>query len=363
MYNNDVLRREIQRVQPDIIHVWNLGGISKSIIATLQLTGRTVVYDISDHWIARSLKADVWLDWWHRQSSSRAAQLLRTWWAVTGQQLSMARRAPIVPIQALQFKHIYFCSAALRRITAEKGYAVDHASVIHCPVDTQRFTGTAAPAERPMRRLLYVGRLTEDKGIMTALRAMRALPPSRHGLPSSEFTLTVCGHGEQAYVQQLQHYVQQHKLPVTFTQASPEQMPSIYASHDALLFTSEWEEPFALTPLEAMATGLPVIGTTTGGSAELLCHGKNSLTYRAADPAQLAQRILQLAADPSLRHSISLQGQQDVRTHCSEQLIVSQIEDYLYQALAADSSSSSHHQRSTLPPRQHQQQEEAVCKA
>ena len=46
-------------------------------------------------------------------------------------------------------------------------------------------------------------------------------------------------------------------------------MPAVYRAHDLLLFTSEWAEPFALTPIEAMGCGLPVIGTTTGGSAEL----------------------------------------------------------------------------------------------
>ena len=62
----------------------------------------------------------------------------------------------------------------------------------------------------------------------------------------------------------------------------------VYRQHDALLFTSEWEEPFALTPLEAMACGLPVIGTTTGGSKELFRCGSNALTYTAGNHHELA---------------------------------------------------------------------------
>ena len=51
--------------QPEVIHVWNLGGLNKSLMLTLQSSGRPVVYDVSDHWISRSLRADVWLQWWN----------------------------------------------------------------------------------------------------------------------------------------------------------------------------------------------------------------------------------------------------------------------------------------------------------
>jgi glycogen synthase len=51
-----VVKSELAVFQPEIIHVWNLGGLSKSLMFTLQTCGRPVVYDVSDHWIARSLK-------------------------------------------------------------------------------------------------------------------------------------------------------------------------------------------------------------------------------------------------------------------------------------------------------------------
>jgi glycogen synthase len=106
-------------------------------------------------------------------------------------------------------------------------------------------------------------------------------------------------------------------------------MPSVYRNHDALLFTSEWAEPFALTPLEAMATGLPVIGTTTGGSRELFRHEENALTYTAGNAEELAARILQLSSDSVLRARIAAAGQREVRANYSEPVIVDQIEDFL----------------------------------
>jgi glycogen synthase len=106
-------------------------------------------------------------------------------------------------------------------------------------------------------------------------------------------------------------------------------MPNIYREHDALLFTSEWAEPFALTPLEAMASGLPVIGTTTGGSGELLRDGVNSLTYTAGNAEELAERILELDRNNLLRAKIATAGYCEVRARFEESHIVDQVETYL----------------------------------
>jgi len=107
----------------------------------------------------------------------------------------------------------------------------------------------------------------------------------------------------------------------------------IYRNHDALLFTSEWEEPFALTPLEAMASGLPVIGTLTGGSKELFRHGENALTYAAGKAEELAQRILELDADPEGRARIAGTGHAEVRAGYAESVIMDQMERYLVESV------------------------------
>jgi glycosyltransferase involved in cell wall biosynthesis len=114
-----------------------------------------------------------------------------------------------------------------------------------------------------------------------------------------------------------------------------EEMPEIYRRHDALLFTSEWEEPFALTPLEAMASGLPVIGTTTGGSREIFRHSDNALTYTAGNSEELGERILELAHSPSMRARIASTGQAEVRSTYALPVIVDQIEGYLHETLTA----------------------------
>ena len=333
-HNNAKLIAAIGLFKPDLVHVWNLGGLSKSLALTLQRLNIPTVFDVSDHWIARSLEGDVWLNWWNRQSLSPLAKAARRLWTLIGTRRRMHTVAPTNPLRHLKFSRIYFCSSRLREITAKAGYDVTHGAVIHCPVNTRLYRGEVKPQSMSVKRLLYAGRLSQDKGILTALQAMRSLQGR------SDVELHVYGKGEPEYEQMLKSYVATNKLPVSFHCATPEQMPEVYRQYDALLFTSEWEEPFALTPLEAMASGLPVIGTTTGGSAELFQNGLNSLTYCAGDAQALAKQILHLQECPETRVSIATAGREEVTRRLKLPIIIAQIERYLIDSLTLWKSTS-----------------------
>ena len=321
------MREAVATFQPDVVYVWNLGGLSKSLCLTLQELEVPTAFHLSDHWIARSLTADVWLDWWNRQKISLPARFLRALWTFTGARHRWSKVAPTNSISEIRFPRICFCSQALRDLTAAKGYAVEHGEVIYCPVDMERFQGDPVPAARPLRKLLYVGQLAEDKGVMTAIKAMLAVQGKFAG------ELHIYGKGDADYTAQLKTFVADHRLPVFFHSATAAEMPAVYRAHDALLFTSEWEEPFALTPLEAMATGLPVIGTMNGGSKELFRHGQNALTYTAGSPDELARRLIELDADAAMRARIAAAGQIEVRAKFAQPVIIDQMERYLVESL------------------------------
>lgn len=89
-------------------------------------------------------------------------------------------------------------------------------------------------------------------------------------------------------------------------------MPPLMADQDVLIFPSEWQEPFARTVLEAMASGLAVIGTTTGGTPEVLDDGETGLTYAAGDVEALARQIVRVCEDEHLRRQLGLAGQHRV---------------------------------------------------
>ena len=88
-----------------------------------------------------------------------------------------------------------------------------------------------------------------------------------------------------------------------------------YAAADVLLFPVTWAEPWGLVPLEAMASGTPVVATGTGGSGEYLLHERNCLLHRPGDAAALAEAVERLAADAELRSRLREAGLATAEAH------------------------------------------------
>ncbi len=92
---------------------------------------------------------------------------------------------------------------------------------------------------------------------------------------------------------------------IEFAQGPHDLLPAVYAAADALVFPVRWREPWGLVPLEAMATGRPVIASRAGGGAsEYLVDGGNCLQFAPGDPAGLADAVSRIAGDRPLRERL-----------------------------------------------------------
>lgn len=327
-HNHDTVRTEIAAVQPDLIHVWNMGGISKSLLLRLEATGLPVVYDVSDHWIARSLRADVWLSWWNGPGS-KARGIARKVLGFMGIRKLIDRATPTRSWDRICFTRIYFCSAFMRDFTASKHWPVAHANVIHCGIDTAAFS--VKPSHDSFTRLLWVGRMNDDKDPFTAIRALA----EAHKRGLTELTLDLYGGGTPEDLARvdaeiaalgLTEHVHRRSVPA-------DEMRALYARYDGLIFTSNWGEPFALTPLEAGASGLPVISSLDGGQAELVQDGINSLQATAGKPETYADAIVRLHGDADLRKAIASHALAAVRQKFDLAPITRQIEAFLQETL------------------------------
>jgi glycosyltransferase involved in cell wall biosynthesis len=172
-----------------------------------------------------------------------------------------------------------------------------HARVEHPGIDDTLFRPVPARDDWS-GRLLYLGRLDERKGVHVAIEALALLPKA---------TLKIQGGGDPVYFERLIHRAAEEDVVdrVEFTSEPRERLAELYAEADAVLFPVQWDEPWGLVPLEAMAVGRPVIATGTGGSAEYLSHEHNCLIYEPrGDAAELARAVERLASDASLRERL-----------------------------------------------------------
>ena len=91
----------------------------------------------------------------------------------------------------------------------------------------------------------------------------------------------------------------------------------LYASVDLLVVPTTADTGPLWVFMEAMAMGLPIIGTDTGSNSELVRHGETGYIIPVGDGGALAEAIRSLASDAGLRRSMGLRGRQLVETKYS----------------------------------------------
>jgi glycogen(starch) synthase len=204
--------------------------------------------------------------------------------------------------------------------------------VVYNGIDTVRFAAPAGSLNDHRKGelcMLYAGSLVWHKGVHTAVAAFDILARQNR---LDGLTLTIVGSGHPDYEAQLREMVTEAGLEtvVTFRGRVPrEQMPALLQEFDVLIFPSTWEEPLARMTQEAMAAGLVVIGTLTGGTGEILIEGETGLTFPPEDADVLAAQMARLHDDPTLLRELAQQARQRVQTQFDIRRMIDEIEEEL----------------------------------
>ena len=97
---------------------------------------------------------------------------------------------------------------------------------------------------------------------------------------------------------------------------------------DIFVFASIWDEPFAITPLQALACGLPVVATRAGGTPEGFVDGETALLIPSNDAQAMADAITRLVRDEILRRRLRTNGIREARERWSFDAYVDRLTDY-----------------------------------
>ncbi|UAT29239.1 N-acetyl-alpha-D-glucosaminyl L-malate synthase BshA [Bacillus badius] len=109
-------------------------------------------------------------------------------------------------------------------------------------------------------------------------------------------------------------------------------LEELYALSDLLLLLSE-KESFGLVLLEAMACGVPCIGTNVGGIPEVIEHGRNGFISELGDIESMTAQALQLLTDEEFYQKASEQALKTVQTRFDSQKIVHEYETLYFNLL------------------------------
>lgn len=196
----------------------------------------------------------------------------------------------------------------------------DRTSIVPCGFDPREFR----PMDRCAARralglptdgliLLQLGRMVPRKGVDNVIQAF-ALLKKEHAIRGH---LMIVG-GESVVVDQNRtpEIGRLERLAVDLGvdrdvvfvgRRGPDAVACYYNAAD-LFVTTPWYEPFGITPIEAMACGVPVIGANVGGIKFTVVDGETGFLVPPKDPRILAVRILELHRDPKRAASFGNAG-------------------------------------------------------
>ncbi len=110
-------------------------------------------------------------------------------------------------------------------------------------------------------------------------------------------------------------------------------LPRAYAMADVVIYPTTGEEPFGLVPLEAMASGRPVIVSKSGGLVESVVDGVTGYVVAKERPDQLADRITRLLGDADLRRKMGREGRRHVERNFSRRRMTDETVDLYHAAM------------------------------
>jgi glycosyltransferase involved in cell wall biosynthesis len=183
--------------------------------------------------------------------------------------------------------------------------------------------------------VLFVGRLSVQKGADVLLRAIAELVPMRPSI-----RVTVIGDGpERAHLETLARELglgtrlellgrlDTHHVARAYRSASVLAVPSTVGAGGE-------REGFGLVAVEAMLAGLPVVATATGGLVDIVRDGDTGLLVPPSDASAMSNALERILSDPASADAMAERARADVRLRFGPRAIAEQYRA-LYQRIAS----------------------------
>jgi glycosyltransferase involved in cell wall biosynthesis len=189
--------------------------------------------------------------------------------------------------------------------------------VLNPSIDVERFAGAQAraetrralgvPADAPV--LVIVAQITQWKGQADGIKLLEVLrrthPDARLLLVGeAKFVETSTRYDNRTYLAGLQAAAGRLGDGAVSFLGEREDVPDVLGAADLALVPS-WEEPFGRSVVEAMAAGVPVIATTTGGPREVITDGEDGFLLPPCRPERWAALAAELLDDPGRRARVA----------------------------------------------------------
>jgi glycosyltransferase involved in cell wall biosynthesis len=195
--------------------------------------------------------------------------------------------------------------------------------IVHCGIDVESYKFSEASESSPQDvvKLLYVGRLAAEKGVPVLLNSLIALKNEGY-----QFHLTLLGDGPERA--SLEAEVKRHDLEsmVFFGGFASQETVRKTLQHSDVFILPSFAEGVPVSLMEAMACGVPVIGTNVGGVTELIEHNVSGLVVAPSDEIALKNALSSYLNSQSLRERVKLAARKVVETSFNLEIEVAKLQ-------------------------------------
>lgn len=195
----------------------------------------------------------------------------------------------------------------------------DKIHVIPQGLELDRFTANRPPQAIARQKLGLpleakiigiIGRLDPNKGQDVVIKALARLH-KENKKPHLLILGDITKDARSTYENELHSLVESNHLhDCVHFRPYLDKPESAYAAMDIFVMASN-AETYGLVTLEAMASGLPVIGTDSGGTREIISHKKNGLLFEPRNHAQLAEMLRQYLDNPDFSQKMAAEARQE----------------------------------------------------
>lgn len=308
VHNHRATRNALLSFKPDVVYCFSVDGIGYEVYHVATESGIPSVTVAGDTWLAQAWRDLPKFDPWIGLASGRGATGIRTLAKMVVGRCGAAAglyvgRRPANP-RAVQGISNFLLQDLKKSMMPLEG-RLTHVPV---PLFPPYISNSGEPAGRlgprtAALRVLFVSRMERGKGPDIAIRAVGQAVSS-----GADVTLTLAGIPMENIEHQLNTLASDLGIAsrVRIVESpDSEDLFLLYREHDVFIFPSRIIEGFGIVCAEAMACGLPVLATDTGGQTDLVRDGENGFICQPEDFRKFGEYLARMARDRALLEKLS----------------------------------------------------------
>jgi glycosyltransferase involved in cell wall biosynthesis len=204
----------------------------------------------------------------------------------------------------------------MKEVLIKQGYDEEKISVIGNILDPD-----FEESRKRDRKIIYVGRLVENKAPHMVVRGFENLPSELR----DQWTLHIYGHGPMK--SKIEQIIDDSDLDDVVLERVPyPELPKVYAASEVLVHSSQYTEPFSRTWLEAMASETAIVCSDNPSSRDSLAGVAEF--YHPFDVCSLTESLASVLSNPVRRREMRREGRNRIAEYRPERIIPKYIDVY-----------------------------------